>query len=147
VLTRFALNRRRGVREVASELDWPQMASSAPDPEIDLLQGQHRQLFREALEAAVASLSAEDRNVLRLYYLDGLTVEEIARLFQLHKSSVSRRIAKVREAILDETRERLKKQLGVRSSELSGLMGAALSQVDVSLSRFLKAVPKASAHR
>ncbi len=63
-----------------------------------------------ATDAALAALPAEDRFVLASYYLDGRTLAEIARLLQVHESTISRKVDKLakslRKQILTGLRER-----------------------------------------
>ncbi len=48
-----------------------------------------------AIDAALASLNAEDRFILAAYYLDRSTLAEIARMLGVHESTISRKIDKM----------------------------------------------------
>jgi RNA polymerase sigma-70 factor (ECF subfamily) len=83
------------------------------------------------------SLSARDQHLLRLHYLEGMRAEELGRIFNTHRTTVWRWLTQCREQLLQATRQELAKT--VKDSELSSLMNAVHSQLDVSISRVLKA--------
>ena len=114
-----------------------QIAFAGPDPELDYLRLRHRDDFRTAFADALADLSARERNVLRLYYLDGLGVARIGDLHQVHASTVSRWLLGAREALLARTRGLLEERLRLTSAEVDSLLGALRSQMGASLERLL----------
>lgn len=91
--------------------------------------------FREALRG----LSAEQRNLLRLHYIDGLSFERIGALFRVNRATACRRVAEVRRAILTETRSKLRAELHLKESEIDALTRLLRSQLDVSVSSLLAA--------
>jgi len=48
-----------------------------------------------AVDAALGELPADERLILASYYLDGRTLEEIARMLSVHESTISRRVEKI----------------------------------------------------
>jgi RNA polymerase sigma-70 factor (ECF subfamily) len=76
-------------------------ADAAPgmDPRVDA-----------ATDEALAAISSEDRYLLACYFLDGVTLKQIAKVLRVHESTISRRLAKLanslRESILDGLRHR-----------------------------------------
>ena len=131
--------RRGGKKEVALEdeaiADW---STPLSDPELDFIKGRYRAEFGDAFRAAMASLTSQERNVLRLHLLDGLNIEQIGNLYGTHRSTVARWIARSREGLLEETRRRLGEKLSLGRAELESLMGLLRSQLDVSINRLLK---------
>ena len=131
--------RRGGKKEVALEdeaiADW---STPLSDPELDFIKGRYRAEFAGAFRAAMASLTSQERNVLRLHLLDGLNIEQIGNLYGTHRSTVARWIARSREGLLEETRRRLGEKLSLGRAELESLMGLLRSQLDVSINRLLK---------
>jgi RNA polymerase sigma-70 factor, ECF subfamily len=115
-----------------------EMAAPGPDPELTLLKHRYAPEFKAALEAALRELPARERNFLRLFFLEGLAVEQIARLDGTHKSTVSRRMAGARERVLTEMRRQLRERLALSVSELDSLVGQLRSQLDVSLAHALE---------
>jgi RNA polymerase sigma-70 factor (ECF subfamily) len=109
--------------------------SDGNDLELRYLQSQHREQFRLALSQAVASLSSEQRNLLRLHLFDGLSIDKLGALFKVHRTTVARWLKAAREQVLTETRRRLLEALKLSSSEVDSLVRVLQSQLDLSLSR------------
>lgn len=116
----------------------PDELRSEGDPEGEYLKARYRPEFRAALEKTLAALTSRDRNILRLYYFEGLSSIAIARMYRVSGAAVRSRIQRCRSAILTETRRLLSERLGVDGGEFESLMGLVQSQVDVSISRILK---------
>ena len=113
------------------------LQASGPDPELALVKRRYAPEFSAALEAALAGLATRERALLRLYFAQGMTVEEIGRLEGTHKSTISRWLTKARAGLLADVRGRLQKKLGLGSAELDSLLHALGSQLHVSLARVL----------
>jgi RNA polymerase sigma-70 factor (ECF subfamily) len=108
------------------------------DPELDVVKERYRDEVNAALRDGFAALSPTQRNLLRLSYRDGRSIDELGALFSVHRATVARWIAEAREAILDEARRRLEARLGVSSSELQSLIRVVRSQLHLSVSRLLE---------
>lgn len=107
------------------------------DLELDYLKRNYRQEFKESFHAALRSLATEDRNLLRYQVIENLTLEEIGRLYNLHLTSIARRLSKVRLKLLESTREQLQSRLGVDDVELDSIMRLIGSRLDVSIEAVL----------
>jgi RNA polymerase sigma-70 factor (ECF subfamily) len=55
--------------------------------------------LQQATDDALAQLPTEDRTVLAAYYLDGLTLADIARMLGVHESTISRKLDKLAKAL------------------------------------------------
>jgi RNA polymerase sigma-70 factor, ECF subfamily len=141
VTLREALNllaQQRAGAPLESDTALLELATPGPDPELTLLKHRYAPEFKAALEAALRELPARERNFLRLFFLEGLTVEQIARMEGTHKSTVSRRMASARERVLEAMRRQLQERLALSVSELDSLVGQLRSQLEVSLARALE---------
>lgn len=107
------------------------------DAELELLRRRHAAALQQALVEAFAGLSPEQRNLLRLSYRDGRSIDEIGALFGVHRATVARRIAQAREQILGASRDLLQERLALSSGELDSLIGALGGHVHLSVSRLL----------
>lgn len=116
-------------------LDTPVLSQG---PELNFLKNRFAPDFKAAFQEALLTLSARDQNLLRLYYLEGSSPEEIGRVYQTHRTTVWRWLTECREALLAQTRVMLAARTKVSDAEVSSLMNAVHSQLDVSLSRMLK---------
>jgi RNA polymerase sigma-70 factor (ECF subfamily) len=102
------------------------------------MKGRYREDFKVALQAAMAGLSARDRTVLRLHWVDGLNIDKIGAVYRVHRSTVARWIAQCRKQLLEDTKRALKARLQVSHSELHSLVGLLRSQLHLSVSRVLQ---------
>ncbi len=138
---RTALNHRRDTqRELPTEDEEALLALPAPDadPELHYLKRTYRAEFKAAFSGALGALTGQERNILRMHVLDGLGTDEIGALYRVHRTTVARWIGRARENLLEQTRRTLAEKLQVDRSELDSLLNLVRSQLDVSLTRFLK---------
>jgi RNA polymerase sigma-70 factor (ECF subfamily) len=137
---RLALNARRDARRGPEPLPdaslWEPAAPTA-DRTLELLRGRYAADFGRALREAFGSLEAGERNVLRMHFLEGLSLNQIAAMYQVNKSTISRRMAKARETLLDRTRAQLERTLELPAAELDSLLGQLGPKLDLSLSSVL----------
>ncbi|MBN9686859.1 MULTISPECIES: sigma factor-like helix-turn-helix DNA-binding protein [unclassified Corallococcus] len=110
----------------------------AADPELEHIRHRYRPAFRAAFVEALASLSPRDRNLLRMGLVQGLGVESLGALHQVHASTVSRWMAKAREALLVHTRQGLARRLALNTSQLDSLLRVLDGSLELSLASLLK---------
>jgi RNA polymerase sigma-70 factor (ECF subfamily) len=142
-LTTIALRAAREARPTDSEAPRSLASAVAVDantPELQALKAAHREPFRAAFGEAMASLSVRERNVLRMHLLDGLNVDRIGGAYDVHRATAARWIQAAREKLVSRTRRLLSQRLGLTASEVSSLMRAVDSQLDLSISRNLRAL-------
>ena len=133
--TRTALNlrepawREQGL-DSAMERD---LIAGALSPEQALIKDQLRAHFKDAFCRALDSLSPEERNLLRLHLVDGLSIDRLAVMFQIHRSTAARRIERVRQLLIDRLRGDLVDTAGIAESEVESALNLVLSGFDLSL--------------
>jgi RNA polymerase sigma-70 factor (ECF subfamily) len=133
---------RRGdaaaVRAVTREV-LARVPATHDDPELEHLKRRHAKDFKAAFESALAELSPEERNLLRLSLVDGLSIDELGAVFRVHRATAARRLEKARDAVHERTRAILASRLSLGRSELRSLMGFVRSRLDLSIQRVLSA--------
>ncbi len=133
--------KRRSSRDPSASLseadDMPLWCDDSP--EVASLRAEHAGAFKAAFTAALRSLTARDRNVLRMYLIDGVSSEDIGRMYNVHRATVARWIGGAQAAILVETKHLLAAKLGASDAEVDSLIRAMRSQIDVSISTVLRA--------
>lgn len=138
---RCAIDRRRPKDEQAERDDGTlaeRAAGLTADPTLESMKQRYGSAFKKALEEALSSLTSEQRNLLRLYYVDGVSTTQLGTMFALNQSNISRRLTSAREQILQKTRQILRAQQRLSDSEFESLSEMVQSQLDLSLSRILK---------
>jgi RNA polymerase sigma-70 factor, ECF subfamily len=111
------------------------------DPGVELMKREYGERFQVALREAMARLPPEAREELRLYYLEGLGLEQIAALEGVAASTVSRRLEKARRELRDATRAALAERLGVGDEELDSIIRLLDTRLELSRSALERAVP------
>ncbi|MCR9164678.1 MAG: sigma-70 family RNA polymerase sigma factor [Nannocystaceae bacterium] len=139
VAVREALDSVRAERRRALDSDDALMAieASATGPDMLAFRQQYKAKFSEAFRDALAALQPEQRNVLRLHYVHGLSIDKLGGALRVHRSSAARRIAKARQDLLSGTRRLLHARLSIDRREFDHLMGLVASRLDLSIERFL----------
>jgi len=140
VAIRAALDLRPKHREKALENSEGEKAAER-DPELRFLQQKYGKQFEQAIAAALAKLDDEQSNLLRLSIVDGLGTQQLAALFRVDRSTIKRRMADVRAALLDHTRTALVEKLGLRPDSFESLARLLTSQLHLSVARLLKKPP------
>jgi RNA polymerase sigma-70 factor (ECF subfamily) len=120
------------------EQDFLDVPSPKADPETEYLKKLYGHEFRAAFEEAVRRLTPEDRNVLRSHYAGGLSIDQIASVFGIHRATAARRVNRAKETLLAETRRRLAERLQMSRRELESVMRLIESQLHVSVQRLLE---------
>lgn len=114
------------------------VALAGPDPELEFLKTKYRAEFKRAFQAALEQLPADELTLLRLHVVEQLSIDRICAMYQTHRATAARRLARARESLCELTRERLADQLGLAGEELESVMNLVRSNVDVSIARLLR---------
>jgi RNA polymerase sigma-70 factor (ECF subfamily) len=130
VLIRVALDTKRGLRlradaEIAAELvDIRQLPVDAIDA--------HR--YRSAIDVALAEVFArlrpDERTLLRLHYLDGLSLEALGALNGVHRATVARWLANLRERLLQALESEMTVRHRLTKSEFWSVFRRVKSDLD-----------------
>jgi RNA polymerase sigma-70 factor (ECF subfamily) len=138
VLSRTALNalrdQRRDVPLEEALLDPP---ADACDPQLSGLRDQFGAALDRALESAMRRLAADDRVLLRQRFIDGLTAEQLARLYRKHRITMVRRLNGVLRTLRAHTEALLASEIGCGPSTAVSIVNLALSQAHLSIRRCL----------
>ncbi|HWB76851.1 MAG TPA: sigma-70 family RNA polymerase sigma factor [Nannocystaceae bacterium] len=139
VAVRRALNLQRAERglHIESSEALADAIAEHTSPELGALKDQHRTLVKAALSDALASLDPESRTLLRLSLLHELSIDELAAMHHIHRSTVARRIAKIRDNLRTVMHERLVVALGRSSPDVESMLRIANSGLEISFDRLL----------
>jgi RNA polymerase sigma-70 factor (ECF subfamily) len=135
--TRLALRlRQKTRREVPSEDD-ALLAScaSGDDPELAFVKESCRADFRAAFQQALNSLTDRDRTLLRMKTVDELSVDEIGAVFQVHRATAARWVAKAETTLVGRTRTELMRRARVTREECDSMIRLVQSQLGATLRR------------
>lgn len=128
-----------GRREVEIDDDLIDGIVPPSDPEISLLRARFHGDVHAAMRTAVGALDDRDRALLRYAFVDGLNVDEIGKLYDVHRATAARWVAAARERLGTKIREQLAAQLKIDVAEVDSIVRLVQSRIDVSLDRVLGA--------
>jgi len=136
---RIALDlRKAATRAAGSDPDVDQLLPTDEHPEVDYLRMRYKPEFEEAVRDALAALPDRDRLLLRLTAVSGMSHEQIANIYKVNQSTVSRWIARARAEVLEATERSVCLKLRVQRDEFLSLAGLLVSRIDLSISRVLQ---------
>jgi RNA polymerase sigma-70 factor, ECF subfamily len=136
VAVRTALNHLRSVGTVLeSDQDGVGIAS---DAELAYAQARSDTVFAQAFKKVLDDVTPEARAILRFHYMGGMTMDQLATMFNTSRSGIARRIAEAREAILANTERVLREEHGLAPSRIASMVRRADSQLNVTISKLLK---------
>ncbi len=129
----------RKLEELLADDDLLGMPSLGPDVASRYSREVLSRAIKQAFAKAVAGLGPRQRNFLRHAQVDGLTLDQIAALYSVHRATVARTLAQARADLTESTRKELGHALGIDEDSLDSIVRSADSRIDLSLSRVLKA--------
>jgi RNA polymerase sigma-70 factor (ECF subfamily) len=137
VATRIALDLvRRSPRDQPANddtLDERLIACIADPPDVRLQKESDRRHLRLALTSAFAELEQQEKNLLRYALLDDLGIDELARIYAIHRATAARRLVAARDRLATGARRWLQANLRLDASACASLVREGLSQVDLTL--------------
>lgn len=140
VRTALMMRRARGrAKEVSADDDWMHALAtiSTNNPELELLKRQYAAAFSQALRDAIDGLEPRLRAVLRMSFVDAVSIDEIASVYAVHRATAARWIQRACDAVFAQTRQTLAQRLALSGTELDRMTALVQSQLDVSISQLL----------
>jgi RNA polymerase sigma-70 factor len=125
------LSRARDGREVLTDDAMLARMASPDDPETLLLQSSYGAHVQAAFHEALARLSVRQRNLLRQRYLHGLSAEQIAPVYAVHRATAFGWLDDARGALLTNVREALRAR--IPGSEIDSVIGVLGSRLQISV--------------
>lgn len=114
VAVRSLVERRRRERTSTSlEDEVSESVIGANDPELELLKHTYKTELERALRTAFGALEPNARLLLVQHHKDGLSVDQLAALYGVHRATAARRVAAARDAFSREVRTVLSRNLAV----------------------------------
>jgi RNA polymerase sigma-70 factor (ECF subfamily) len=113
------------------------LVAPGADAELSVMKEVYRAGLVEAVRATIATAPARDRTLLRYHVVDGLSIDEIGKLYGVNRSTAWRWLVAAREAILVRTREELTRRLAIAPDEVDSVIRLARSRLDMSFESLL----------
>jgi RNA polymerase sigma-70 factor, ECF subfamily len=108
------------------------------DREISLFKQIYREPVNRAFAAACNEIGAEDRALLRLHYVDGVTTQKLADMYNISRATIIRRLADARQSLVDHVKASLRQTTGIEDRDFESVLLLLKSQIDLRLSVVLR---------
>jgi RNA polymerase sigma-70 factor (ECF subfamily) len=118
-----------------------ELPAATTSPELTALRSRYKPRFEQAFADALAAVPDEQRRLLRMHFVDGMTLEAIAQRLGVNRSTIMRRLDSCTDALWAGLRERLGGELGLDTGELNSLRELLQSDLELSLGKHLKTRP------
>lgn len=108
------------------------------DPELAYVHAHAHVLFADAFKRVLAGLEPAERTILRLHYIDGLTMDQLAHLYKIPRSTIARRVAAARQQIMQATESLLRDERRLSASSVASIIRQAQSRLQVTFTTLFK---------
>jgi RNA polymerase sigma-70 factor (ECF subfamily) len=126
---------KKSKREVP-ESEISEIAEKASgDPELMLLKAQYRADFHAAVETAIENMNSANAMILRQHFVDGLSIDELGKLYALHRATAARRLANAKQMLVASIRTEFKKKAKLDDDECESVLRLVRSGLDITLRR------------
>jgi RNA polymerase sigma-70 factor, ECF subfamily len=107
------------------------------DPEAALLKEKYGAIVSDAFRQALAGLDAPERAMLRMHYVEGATLEQVAAVMRVSRATGARALAKARAELIDAARRHLKAAVGADTVSAQSLIAFVRSRIELDLAKHL----------
>src|SRR5262249_6941612 len=128
---------RRDAGHAAPEAPLP-AGAWADVPELRVLEARYRLAFRVAFRSAFGSLAAGERAVLKLHFVDGLTVRRLAPVLGVSPATAGRRLLAAQHRLAEAVVSQLARETDHPVEDLESVVRALVSRLEVSLSALIQ---------
>jgi RNA polymerase sigma-70 factor (ECF subfamily) len=141
IAVRIGMRMRRRQRHELNAEDEDSMLLELPavlSAEIEPSRRRYSEAFKRAFHAALSALPPRERTLLRLQFIDELTVDQVGVLYRVHRATAARWLAAARQSLLEQTSIHLAAELGLSLDQMKSILEIVISHVDLSLLRALE---------
>lgn len=137
VVVRLAVD---GQRATCRDVELGELVSApCADPELEYMRTLYAEHLVGAVRDAWSRLAPHERFVLSLRIYDNMSIDEIARVYQVHRASAARRAAAARSALIAHTRSCLRERLVVGNETVDSILRIVTTSVQL---RFEEPLPR-----
>jgi len=108
------------------------------DPELSVLRRRHRDELAAIFKDAAAATPRDERTLLRMHYVDGATLNDLAVVFRTSRSGIHRKVEAARDALMGRIAALVRERLALADSQQGSLLGVFQSELREQLGRFLR---------
>jgi RNA polymerase sigma-70 factor (ECF subfamily) len=103
------------------------------DPDVQIVKSRYASQYQAALAEAWSHLSTRERNLLRLYYVDGSSIDRLAVHYGVHRATAARWVTAARASLLERVRGLLSARLKLTPAELDSVTNIVGGELHLSI--------------
>lgn len=103
------------------------------NPELEYFKRTYAAEVKDAFRFAFDALGNRDRTLLRLHVLGGLSPDQLAAVYHVHRTTIARQIARARDLVVEHVRARLLQRLAINEADLESILRLVRSRIDITL--------------
>jgi RNA polymerase sigma-70 factor (ECF subfamily) len=103
-------------------------------PELTVLEGRYRREFRSAFRRGIAALPSDERAMLKLHFIDGITIRQLEPVLRMSRAAIGRRLLAAQHRLADLVLAELARDTQRPVQALKSVVRVLLSKLQVSLS-------------
>jgi RNA polymerase sigma-70 factor (ECF subfamily) len=117
------------------------LVSQEADQELLAAKSQYRDAFQAALEECFMAMPTRQKTLLRMHFLDGMSIDEMGQVFHVHRATIARWLLAIRREVLEQISRKISLDLRTSSSEFRSMVRLVSPDVRLSLHRILGEEP------
>jgi RNA polymerase sigma-70 factor len=123
-----------GYRKTARDVELSDLlAAPSADPELEYMRKLYAEHLVGAMRDAWARLATHERFLLALRIYEAMSIDDVARMYQISRTSATRRSAAARSALIAHTRTCLRERLAVNNETLDSILRIVTTSVQLPL--------------
>lgn len=127
------LIRSRNARKL-HHADLPdRLAQTDTSPLNDIVKSRYADSFQRALKTAISSLPSRERNLLRLQLVGRCSIDQLGRMYLVHRATAARWLEGARNRVFESVREQMKMEHHLTDGEFDSIARGVRSQLDLSI--------------
>ena len=134
---------RAATNEALEDAVLPPALVVGGDLEAGMVRAEAKHLLDDALRRAVADLDQEDRVLLRLHVNDHVGIDDLARLYGIHRATAARMLERARRKLAQRTRSHLVARVALPPWEIDSLIRVVRSSFRSLVGTYLVTIPPA----
>lgn len=125
--------RSRNARKIQHS-DLPdRLAQTDTSPLNDIMRSRYADSFQQALKHAISSLPSRERNLLRLQLVGRCSIDQLGRMYLVHRATAARWLEGARNRVFESVREQMKMEHRLTDGEFDSIARGVRSQLDLSI--------------
>ncbi len=110
----------------------------------DIMRTRYADSFQRALKQAVRSLPSRERNLLRLQLVGRCSIDQLGRMYLVHRATAARWLENARNKVFESVREQMKKEHHLSDTEFDSIARGVQSQLDLNITATISGLSAAS---